>query len=280
MMFDRKEEGRYWDFGWQLVEGCTRIADGCKHCWSLDKERRFRKETGVVCHTERLDRPLKRRKPTSYAVWNDLFHEEVTAEFIHKALAFMALCPQHIFMILTKRPQRALDILSRFYGTRDGVKWPFDNVWLGTSCSGPDDLWMIEILLKISAAVHFVSFEPLLENIDALKYLWLRQKCVGRKGCGFTGPSYEFRNAQKDGAYRCPQCGKNHTYLVTDSLDWAIIGAESGPKRRFCKVEHVRNLVGQCDSARVPVFVKPRKKPDAEWPEDLQICREYPVGDE
>jgi len=171
------------------------------------------------------------------------------------------------------------------------VPWPHPNVHIGVSCSTEADANKnIPILLQIPVAVHYVSFEPLLGNIDALKYLWLRQKCTGPKGCGFTGASYEFDNPKKDGAYKCPKCGKNHTYLVTNNLDWVIVGSESGPQRRSCKTEYVRSLVEQCKSAGVPVFVKQvdtselkpsgvlgykvSKNPE-EWPEDLRL-REYP----
>ena len=126
-----------------------------------------------------------------------------------------------------------------------------------------------------------MSYEPALEGIDILKYLWLRQKCVGKKGCGFTGASYEFDNPKKDGAYRCPQCGKNHSYLVTDSIDQLIIGCESGPKQRPCEIEWIRDAVRQCKEAGVACFVKQvpingkcSKKPE-EWPEDLRV-QEYP----
>ena len=38
--------------------------------------------------------------------------------------------------------------------------------------------------------------------------------------------------------------------------DWTIIGCESGPKRRECKIDWVRDIVNQCKAASVPVFVK------------------------
>ena len=38
--------------------------------------------------------------------------------------------------------------------------------------------------------------------------------------------------------------------------DWVVVGCESGPNRRPCKVEWVESVVGQCRAAHVPVFVK------------------------
>ena len=81
-MFDKKNKGRWWDFGWKLVEGCTPVSPACKNCWSLAMEKRFRKENRVVFHGERLEKPFKRKKPASYTIWNDLFHESVSFECI------------------------------------------------------------------------------------------------------------------------------------------------------------------------------------------------------
>lgn len=65
-------------------------------------------------------------------------------------------------------------------------------------------------------------------------------------------------------------------------IDWVIIGAESGPDRRPCRIEWMLMIVEQCKAAGVPVFVKQvdlngrlSQQPE-EWPEDLKI-QEFPV---
>lgn len=67
-----------------------------------------------------------------------------------------------------------------------------------------------------------------------------------------------------------------------EDIDWVIVGAESGSKRRPCKIEWIRDIVRQCKDASVPVFVKQMEingkisaDPDT-WPEDLRI-QEFPV---
>ena len=37
---------------------------------------------------------------------------------------------------------------------------------------------------------------------------------------------------------------------------WVVVGCESGPNRRPCKIEWVESIVEQCRAAKVPVFVK------------------------
>ena len=190
-MFDRKNEGRWWDFGWQLVEGCTKVSPGCKNCWSLVKEARFRKETGVVYHGERLERKLNRKKPASYSIWNDLFHPDIPFEVVDRVLATIRQAPQHIVMILTKRADRMLeyfspdnprysankvsDLLPEGYpGTFDmDMYWPIDNLWLGVTAENQEQAdKRIPILLQIPAAVRFVSVEPMLSEVN-FNYIYL-----------------------------------------------------------------------------------------------------------
>lgn len=60
-------------------------------------------------------------------------------------------------------------------------------------------------------------------------------------------------------------------------FDWVVVGAESGPKRRPCSLEWVRDIVQQCRENGVPVFVKQldiggKLETDiCKFPEDLQI---------
>ena len=97
---------KWWDKALSLVEGCTPVSESCEHCWLAAQYYRFRPEnnylpsddgpgipnltkydkpefTGeIILHEDRLDIPLKTRKPTVFAVWSDLFHEKVPFDFI------------------------------------------------------------------------------------------------------------------------------------------------------------------------------------------------------
>lgn len=106
---------------WNPATGCSPISEGCEHCYA--KRMIGRNLHGYDfkprMHPDRLDIPLHWRKPRFIFVCSmgDLFHEDVPFEFVDKVLAVAALCPQHIFVILTKRADRMYQYFQRFkYG--------------------------------------------------------------------------------------------------------------------------------------------------------------------
>lgn len=280
---------------WNPVTGCTKVSQGCKHCYAetianrffarqypaIEDERDFgrgkepylrpRVFTDVATHADRLDAPLRWRKPSRIFVnsMSDLFHEDVPDEFIAAVFGIMASCPQHTFLILTKRPERArswfaaLASAAALVSDGDGevrwcIKhldqhitrsfhcvlpaWPLPNVHLGVSVEDQATAdQRIPILLQTPAAVRWVSYEPALGPVDFTDIV------VGR-GSGsehhINALSMEDDNIEDDEEYS-GAC-----------LDWLVVGGESGPKARPCRVEWVRAAVDQCRDAVVPVFTK------------------------
>jgi protein gp37 len=248
--------GKYWDKALSLVEGCTPVSAACDHCWLADISRRFQKginlggkdkavkiftsfETGkfngtVRTRPDRLDIPLKRKKPTVYAVWSDLFHPEIPDEFIEKALNVVYDAKQHTFLILTKRPERMRDFLLGTSGA--GANFEFDNLWLGVTAENQEQAdKRIPILLQIPSAKRFVSIEPMLGPVD------LDKIPPGNSGrwCGF-GPS----------EFKCD------TYKAKDGLDLVVLGGESGHGARPMHPDWARGVRDQCQAAGVPFFFK------------------------
>lgn len=245
----RIEKGRYWDLPWSLVSGCTPCSPGCDHCWAAAMEHRTgariikgvsvsiaygtacgyedhipspltdgqRQFNGhIVTHHERLNIPLKRRKPTVFAVWNDLFHEAVPSLFPHHANIRMAQCPQHTFLLLTKRP----------HVLRKRKMSPIDNVWIGlTVCNQSEADEKIPVFLQIPGK-KFLSIEPMLSEINIEMAL------------------EEFQPLNPD-LSRKPS-----------PINAVILGGETGPGARLMHPDWVRSVRDQCAPAQVPFFFK------------------------
>lgn len=294
---------------WNPIAGCTPVSSGCLHCYAATMSHRLEgmgqeKYRGLTVlrngvrtfngqihfDEEALLIPLRRRKPTVYFVnsMSDLFHKDVPFEFIDKVFAVMALCPQHTFQVLTKRPKRMAEYLNtarranhiwQTVGTIDpqvleiegtDVQWPHNipiNVWLGTSVENQqcaDE--RIPHLLKCPAAVRFLSCEPLLSDIV---FNEVPHECTHDEG--FAEPDTN--------VWVCSKC-ENATGL--EGIDWVIVGGESGPKSRACEVAWIRSIVGQCKAAGVACFVKqlganPTEEVDGGYDEDGNefACRPY-----
>lgn len=163
---------------WNPVTGCDRISPGCAHCYARTFAERWR---GVPGHAyeqgfdmrlwpERIDQPLRWKRPRQIFVnsMSDLFHPEVPDEFIGEVFATMVEADQHVFQILTKRPERLLELA-------DELPWP-PHVWMGVSIENRRFVHRADLLREVPAAVRFISAEPLLgplEGLDLTDIHWL-----------------------------------------------------------------------------------------------------------
>jgi len=117
-------------------------------------------------------------RPMAFVVdYGDLFHPRVPDSFIRRAFAILSDNIWVDFQILTKRIERAAELL-------DGVRLP-GNVWVGATCES--QRWAdvrLPYLRKIDAAVRFVSVEPMLEpvRLDLDGVQWVI--CGGESGPG------------------------------------------------------------------------------------------------
>jgi len=91
---------------------------------------------------------------------SDLFQEGVPDKFIQSVFETMETAGWHQFQLLTKRPERAVEIAHK-------LRWPA-NVWMGTSIENRRFVARADQLRKIPAAVRFISAEPLLGPLDRL----------------------------------------------------------------------------------------------------------------
>lgn len=257
---------------WNPVTGCTKVSQGCKHCYAERDWARMqhvpsysgRKFTDVACHPERLDIPLRWKKPRLIFVnsMSDLFHESVPGDFIEQVFGVIALAKQHTFQILTKRPDRMRSWLSKatmavndkdpsaltsyfpkLAGYLDNPvayhTFPLPNVWLGVSVEdqqAADE--RIPLLLQTPAAVRWISAEPLLGPVDLTN-------CGGANAItGIDGRETYWADFPFD-----------HV-LPGTTLDWVVVGGESGPNARPMHPDWARSLRDQCAAAEVPFLFK------------------------
>lgn len=258
------------DETWNPVSGCSHVSEGCRNCYAERLSRRFKYTAkpwtaqnaaeNVVLHPERLDAPRHWKTPRRVFVnsMSDLFHENVPFEFVGDVFLMMRKCHQHIFQVLTKRPERMLKFLDA--SVFSAAAYP--NVWLGVSCEDQrtaDE--RIPLLLQTPAAVRFLSCEPLLGEIDLTKqdgeigdrenwvlaqaageprHLWACRKCEGTRY--FQTDPYPIW---------CDSCKGTGV-----GISWVIVGGESGHGFRPMREDWARSIRDQCVAANVPLWFK------------------------
>lgn len=157
---------------WNPITGCSPVSAGCDHCYARRMANRLRGRYGypkdepfrVTLHHDRLKQPLYWRKPRMIFVCSmgDLWHKDVPFKFIYWVWSRMEMCSQHIFIVLTKRPERMV----RFVKNRTIPS----HIWLGISVEDQKTAdERIGELLKVPAAVRIVSIEPMLGAVDFTK---------------------------------------------------------------------------------------------------------------
>jgi protein gp37 len=185
------------DATWNPVAGCTVLSPGCTNCYAMRMAARLdamgvKKYQGLTRKSGRravwtgrvrLDRealavPTKWKKPRRIFVnsMSDLFHDAVPADFVGAVWSVMASTPWHTYQILTKRPDRMVDITASLP--------VLPNVWLGASVENAEYLGRINDLRTVRAAVRFISFEPLLGSVATADLRGIHWAIVG----GESGP--------------------------------------------------------------------------------------------
>lgn len=171
---------------WNPVTGCTKISSGCQHCYAEKMAIRL-KAMGqpnyvngfkITMHEQMLELPLTWKKPQIIFVnsMSDLFHEDISMEFILKVFDTMQKAHWHTFQILTKRAERLEELSSL-------LPWA-NNIWMGVTVESSQYLSRIDNLRNTGAKTRFISFEPLISSITDLNLTGIDWAIVG----GESGP--------------------------------------------------------------------------------------------
>jgi protein gp37 len=286
---------------WNPIVGCSVISPGCTNCYAMSMAARLEKmklqqymgttvpsKAGPVwtgrlniASEQVLTKPLRWSKPRAIFVnsMGDLFHEDVLEDWVARVFAIMALCPQHIFIVLTKRSERMRSLLSEKSdgwllgdSSRPGTlcheiysagfkvqrklfpnrtpaekgheldrKWPLPNVWLGVSVEDQRRAEQrIPDLLATPAEKRILSCEPLLGPVD------LTSICNG----------HFFQSALNGSAWHEGPGLNKFEQDHSAAVDWVIVGGESGPGARPMHADWARSIRDQCAQSGLPFFFK------------------------
>lgn len=249
--------------------GCTEVSAACDHCYARTMSERYGwAQWGS--HPRHRTSEANWRKPLT---WNakakklgvrlkvftnslaDFFDNQVDSDWREAAWRTILECDGLDWLILTKRPQNIAKMLPSGV---DQPKWPWPNVWLGTTVENQEEAdRRIPHLLAVPAAVRFLSCEPLLGPVN-LRPIHCRDH---KYNIDQAAAIYAL-----EGVYQVPG---SHWSEPHSKINWVIAGSESGPKARACDLDWVRSLRDQCSVVQVPFF----------WKQHIVNGRKFPLPD-
>jgi protein gp37 len=250
-----EQTGIQWtDHTWNPWYGCVHVSEGCFNCYMFREQVRYGRNPAIVNRAQ----PPTFNSPLKWKTGR-VFTCSWSDFFISDADAWR----DEAWEIIRRTPHLTYQILTKRPARIErrlpkdwGNGWP--NVWLGVSVENQAMAEnRIPVLIDAAAAVKFLSVEPLLEPVSLRKWL-------------------------------APE------WASISPLDWIIVGGESGPEARECKIWWISDVVAQAKAGDVPVFVKqlgtisdwrdegkPRFKSwkgdnPEEWPDHLRNQRNFP----
>jgi len=231
---------------WSPWWGCRETSPACRGCYAKRLAHRF----GHDCWGEKPRRVLSESHWKQPLKWQrkaeregriipvfpsmcDVFEYKDRPELTEprgRLIRLIRHTPNLFWLLLTKRPEHAADMLEE--AGYDPYRGDSRNLSLGVTVENNDYRWRIDEVLKIPAALYFLSVEPMLGEVD-LRFVRVNEDYCGSALHGFPIPGGEQRR-----------------------LGWVIVGTESGPKRRPTNIAHIRSLRDQCVAAGIPFLLK------------------------
>jgi len=215
--------GKYWDQGLTVAEGCLHGCEVQDKCWERRMHERLKKMPflgEVMFNPHLLGHPMKRKKPTVYHLWSDIF--DLRDDNQAKILEMIDSCKQHKFLTLTKQPEN-IGMLCLF---------PIPNLYIGVSVTDQRtaDERIPELLLSSWRGKKWINIEPMMGPVNVEPYL-----------------QYEpFHDNYK------------MTFGLNEftGLDQVVLGSQTGAGGKEMNSDWARSVRDQCEAAGVPFFLK------------------------
>ncbi len=243
---------------WNPTTGCTHYSssrNGGNECWNCyaESETKRLKAMGqekykmgfdvIVEHNDVLNEPFEWKKSQLVFVnsMSDLFHKDISNDFIRKVFKVMNDTPQHTYQILTKRH-------TRFEELPDDLIWS-DNIWMGVSCGTQYSTRRIPALVNSKAKHKFLSIEPFIQEITDIDLTGIHWVIVG----GESGKTTYKIEKDENGEDKFTL--KKDKVIFTHALD------ENGNKIiekviRPVELEWIEKIRVRCKEQNVPFFFK------------------------
>ena len=183
-----KTKIQWTEMTWNPITGCTKISDGCLNCYAARMAKRLKamgnpryiNEFAVTVHKDLLEVPLDIKQPKMIFVnsMSDLFHKDIPDDIIIKVFETMNKAHWHTFQVLTKRPERVLEM------DQAGLLEWSPNIWMGTTVENDKYVDRIDKLRETKANIKFLSCEPLLGSLKVISLEEINWVIVG----GESGP--------------------------------------------------------------------------------------------
>lgn len=259
---------------WNPILGCSKVSPGCLNCYAETLALRYGwtpkpwaarfAAENVTLKPHKLADPL--RWPDARRIFvnsmSDLFHEIVDVDYIARVFAVMALTPRHTYQALTKRPERMAGVVA-------------------------DPAFRDQVLGHVAAMTDVPTKRdgrPRLELVDFPVYggawpipnVWLGtsieddRRTPRADALRATPAAIRFLSLE-------PLLGPLPSLDLT-SIDWIIVGGESGPGFRPMDHAWARDLRDRAIAAGVAFYFKQSAAPVTERGVELDGRRweQYP----
>lgn len=260
---------------WNPTIGCTRVSQGCKHCYAFDLHdnrhkgwlngwtdapKQYHKPfTTLQTIPERLLEPLRWKKPSRVFVnsMSDLFHPDVPTEFLDKVFAVMFYMAEvHTFQVLTKRPER----MKVYLNDPELPKRLIVETLAIVDQTFKPRAHEVQNSFAVKSAVKFSLGTETLDHFEqhGVQHpnIWLGVSVENQATAEERIDSLLLTPA----GVRWLSCEplleavdlKQWLFL----LDWVVVGGESGAKARDFKLDWAMDLLLQCKANKTAFFMK------------------------